>query len=163
MRHDSRRQSVAISRQSGSHLSASSRDTDLIGIEFEHNGLLNDNRLYATVPSYESQHMRHYLTDWDRYQDNQPELKDNSNIRKNYTEHIKRQLLSLTNHERVEMILDSIPLLSDTMEDLRRQNLKYNILMNRINGKEIENILHGKLLHNNNKEDGNESSQSLWP
>lgn len=56
------------------------------------------------------------------------------------------------------MILESIPLLSDTMEDLRRQNLKYNILMNRINGKEIENILHGKLLHNNNKDDVNESS-----
>ena len=39
-------------------------DEDAVGIKLEEYGLLNKSRLVASVPAYESNHMRHYLTDW---------------------------------------------------------------------------------------------------
>jgi hypothetical protein len=60
-----RRASLSQSKISGSHPDSDSERSELVGIMFEHNGLLKNERLFATVPAYESNHMRHYLTDWD--------------------------------------------------------------------------------------------------
>lgn len=50
------------------------------------------------------------------------------------------------------MILDSLPELQSSMEELRKNSLKYNMLMNRLNGKEIDAVLQGNLkLKNLNK------------
>ena len=115
------------------------------GIDFERLGLLDKNRLIARVPAYESNHMRHYLTDWEQYKRNQPEPREQSKLRKNYIFHIKNQLESLSSSERVELIIASIPELASTMEQLRKNSLKYNMLMNRLNGKEIDTVLQGNL------------------
>lgn len=55
----------------------------------------------------------------------------------------------LTNHERVELTLNSIPELAVVMEDLRKNSLKYSMLVNRLNGKEIDSILQGNLKEQN--------------
>ena len=62
-----------------SKISPTDKDSDegseVAGLQLEELGLLDKNRLVATVPAYESNHMRHYLTDWKQYQKNQPEPK----------------------------------------------------------------------------------------
>ena len=82
--------------------------------------------------------MRHYLTDWEQYQRNQPDVRDSSKLRKNLTIHLKQQLEHLNAHERVELTLDSISELGPVMEELRKSSLKYNMLLNRLNGREID-------------------------
>jgi len=82
--------------------------------------------------------MRHYLTDFEQYERNQPEPKDNSKLRKNFACHVKQQLESLSAAERTELVIGSVPELGVCMEDLRKNSLKYNILMNRINGREMD-------------------------
>ena len=114
-------------------------------IDLEKFGLLDKSRLVAKVPAYEATHMRHYLTDWEQYKRNQPEIKDHSKLRKNLQIHIKQELDQLTTQERVELTLYSIPELVPVMEDLRKNSLKYNMLVNRLNGKEIEQVLQGNL------------------
>ena len=41
------------------------------------------------------------------------------------------------------MTLYSIPELAPVMEDLRINSLKYSMLINRLNGKEIDSVLQG--------------------
>jgi len=54
-----------------SKVSPSEKDSEegsiLAGLQLEELGLLDKSRLIATVPAYESNHMRHYLTDWKQY------------------------------------------------------------------------------------------------
>jgi len=97
------------------------------------------------VPAYESTHMRHYLTDWEQYQRNQPEPRNNSKQQKNFHQHIRSQLESLSMSERVGLVLDALPELASQMEDLRKNSLKYGTLINRLNGKEIDAVLQGNL------------------
>ena len=59
--------------------------------------------------------------------------------------HIKQQLESLNRQEKAELILDALPELKPALEDLRYNSLKYNVLMNRVNGREIDNVLQGNL------------------
>jgi len=46
----------------------------------------------------------------------------------------------------MDLVLDSIPELNVCMEDHRKNSLKYNIFMNRINGKEVDQLLQGKFM-----------------
>ena len=132
-----------------------SSTNELYGVDFEHLGLLDKSRLMAQVPAYESTHMRHYLTDWDQYQRNQPEIRDGSKLRKNLTIHLKQQLEHLNAHERIELTMDSITELGPVMEEMRRNSLKYSMLLNRLNGKEVDKIIQGSL-----KVDMNKNSES---
>lgn len=74
-----RRQSLGADQQRRSSMrlskiSPTDKDSDegseVAGLQLEELGLLDKNRLVATVPAYESNHMRHYLTDWKQYQKN---------------------------------------------------------------------------------------------
>jgi len=47
----------------------------------------------------------------------------------------------LTVAERTDLVINVIPELGVCMEDLRKSSLKYNIIMNRINGKEVDQVL----------------------
>ena len=43
--------------------------------------------------------------------------------------------------DRVEMALETVPELADSMEDMRQDSLKYNVIMNRLNGAEMADIV----------------------
>ena len=52
--------------------------------------LLDRNRLIGKVPAYESHHMRHFLTDWEQYEKNQPEPREEYQLRKNLVSHVQQ-------------------------------------------------------------------------
>ena len=43
-------------------------------------------------------------------------------------------------NEKIELVLDTIPELQDTLEELRSNSLRFNMLKNRLNGKEFTNL-----------------------
>ena len=91
--------------------------------------------------------MQEYLT-YDKKYDLSLALmpKTNSRLHKNMNLHIKQQIESLTAAERTDLVLESIPELNICMENHRKNSLKYNMFMNRINGKEVDQLLLVKLM-----------------
>lgn len=43
--------------------------------------------------------------------------------------------------DRVEIALETVPELADSMEDMRQESLKYKVIMNRLNGVEMADIV----------------------
>lgn len=118
-----------------------SSEQDLEHIDLEEMGLMDQNRFVGQIPKYEAKHLRHYLTDAEQYEQNQPSERDLSQASKQFEQKIRGQIEKMALRDRLEITLETVPELAENMEEMRQDSLKYKVLMNRLNGVEMSDIV----------------------